>query len=1151
MTTESTAGELRKTGIGVIGDVCWGTHFCCFYETKQDLLDTLVPYFKAGLENKEFCLCVISRSLIVEARHALKQTVLDFDRHLAEGGFEIHSQDDWYLGNTQFDPQRAIQGWREKLDHAVASGYTGLRASGDGGWAQGDEWMVFREYEKQVDALVADRRKLLLCTYPLTTSSGDQVFDVAHIHQVAVARRNGSWELIETPELREAKAEISRLNDALERKIEERTRELATTNQALRSEIAERRLAEEAVKQAEDRIRLVIDTIPTMVWSLRPDGVVDFVNQRWLRYTGLSFEHAITEPNCIVHPEDVSRVVEKWLKDMAAGKPSEDEMRLRRGDGEYRWFLIRTVPQVDEQGVILKWYGAGTDIEDRKRAEGALNAQALRYKTLMETSTDSIYVVDEKGDLQEANAAFLRGRGYTLAEAKGLNIADWDAQWSREELQKRLRNLVGGSAVFETRHRCKDGSVFDVEVCATSVRIGSEQLFFALTRDITERKQAEEDLRETETRFRQLAENIDTVFWLSNSEGTLIHYISPAYERIWGRSCDTLYAYPMSWMDSIHSDDRERVAEDERVQLVSGQHDHTYRIVRPDGSLRWIRDRAFPVRDESGKLIRIAGIAEDITERKQAEQALRESETRFRRLLASNITGVVFWRLDGDISDANDLFLNMVGYTREDLRQGRLSWKNLTPPEYAPVDEKAIGELIATGRCSPFEKEYIRKDGSRVSVLIGSALLEPHKESGSSFVMDITERKRIEVALDERLRFETLLTELSAAFANLPTTKVDQEIDKWLQNLVEFLDLDRAIFDQVGEDGMTLSRSHSHTVRGIDTGSLDVANDQAPWITEQLLRGITVKWSRIPDDIPEQAWKEKEFAGRIGAKSVLSIPVCIGGSVICAVSFTSMRIYRDWSDEMVAQLHLVGEIFANAITRKRAAKELEKANHRLRFLSRRLFEVQEEERRHLARELHDEIGQALTAAKINLQSVTTNGDGTTSARLQETTAILDRLLGQVRQISIDLRPSMLDDLGLVPALRSLLDQQGRCASVAVRFSAKNIPENLDPEIRITCFRMAQEAITNAVRHAHATRVDVDLRCKNGELRVLVRDNGIGFDVEATRAQAAGLGLIGIKERAALLSGCAKITSSQNQGTTIEVSLPVTLPSKRSSSHLAK
>jgi signal transduction histidine kinase len=223
------------------------------------------------------------------------------------------------------------------------------------------------------------------------------------------------------------------------------------------------------------------------------------------------------------------------------------------------------------------------------------------------------------------------------------------------------------------------------------------------------------------------------------------------------------------------------------------------------------------------------------------------------------------------------------------------------------------------------------------------------------------------------------------------------------------------------------------------------------------------------------------------------------------------------------------------------ADRLQNQRNLLRAFSRQLVEVQEVERRHLARELHDEIGQALTAAKINLQSIVGNGGSASFARLQETTAILDRLLGQVRQISLDLRPSMLDDLGLVPALRSLLDEQGGRASVGVRFSTENMPENLDPEIQTTCFRIAQEAITNAVRHANATQIDVDLRCENGKLRLLIRDNGIGFDAGS---QSVGLGLIGIKERAALVGGRARIISSTGKGATIEVLLPLTLRGER-------
>jgi PAS domain S-box-containing protein len=158
---------------------------------------------------------------------------------------------------------------------------------------------------------------------------------------------------------------FTRERKELEDRVAERTAELTRANEDLKLEIAER-------KHAEDRIRLIIDTIPTMAWSIRPDGAVDFVNQRSLDYSGISLEEQIEEPTRAVHPEDLPRVMEKWLADMAAGRPSEDEMRLRRADGEYRWFLIRTAPLRNEQGNLVKWYGSSIDIEDLKQAEEKL-----------------------------------------------------------------------------------------------------------------------------------------------------------------------------------------------------------------------------------------------------------------------------------------------------------------------------------------------------------------------------------------------------------------------------------------------------------------------------------------------------------------------------------------------------------------------------------------------------------------------------------------------------------------------------------------------------------------------------------------------------------------------------------------------------------
>src|SRR5436309_12457622 len=195
--------------------------------------------------------------------------------------------------------------------------------------------------------------------------------------------------------------------------------------------------------------------------------------------------------------------MEKWRACMPAGKQYENKLRLRRADGEYRWFLVRTVPLRDEQGKIVKWYGTSADIEDRKRAEDA--------------------------------------------------------------------------------------------------RIESEE------------------------KFRQLAENVREVFWMTTPHLEEVLYVSPAYESVWGRSLESVRQRPQSFMDAIHSEDRERV-----VGILEGQRQQgfevEYRIVRPDGSVRWIRDRGFPVKDASGKVYRIAGGAEDITGRKRVEMALQKNE---------------------------------------------------------------------------------------------------------------------------------------------------------------------------------------------------------------------------------------------------------------------------------------------------------------------------------------------------------------------------------------------------------------------------------------------------------------------------------------------------------------------------------------------
>jgi C4-dicarboxylate-specific signal transduction histidine kinase len=226
---------MRKTGVDVIGDMPWGTHFCLFYETKEDLIQTSVPYCRTGLESGEFVVWVVAEPLTVdEVTNALKDAVPDFDRYLSDSSIEISPAREWYIPDDQFDLRRVTAAWHEKLARASARGYAGVRVTGDTAWLRRKDWKDFCEYEEGLNEAVANRRLVVLCTYPLAACGAVEVLDVVRTHQFALAKRSSGWELIETAGFKQAKAEIKRLNEQLEQRVRERTIELMQTSDALR-----------------------------------------------------------------------------------------------------------------------------------------------------------------------------------------------------------------------------------------------------------------------------------------------------------------------------------------------------------------------------------------------------------------------------------------------------------------------------------------------------------------------------------------------------------------------------------------------------------------------------------------------------------------------------------------------------------------------------------------------------------------------------------------------------------------------------------------------------------------------------------------------------------------------------------------------------
>ena len=228
--------EMRKTGIDVVGDmVAWGAHFCLFYETREDLLDTLIAYCKSGLGREEYCLWIVAEPLTIEeATAALKAAVPDLDRHMADSRMEIASARDWFLQGGTFDGKRLTDAWYEKLARVSARGYAGMRVTGDTTWLAKKDWGHFCDYEDGLNEVIGNQSLAVLCTYPLATCGAPEILDVVRTHQFVLARRHGNWDIVETAALKRAKAEIKGLNEELEQRVVERTNQLILASEALR-----------------------------------------------------------------------------------------------------------------------------------------------------------------------------------------------------------------------------------------------------------------------------------------------------------------------------------------------------------------------------------------------------------------------------------------------------------------------------------------------------------------------------------------------------------------------------------------------------------------------------------------------------------------------------------------------------------------------------------------------------------------------------------------------------------------------------------------------------------------------------------------------------------------------------------------------------
>jgi two-component system sensor histidine kinase/response regulator len=399
---------------------------------------------------------------------------------------------------------------------------------------------------------------------------------------------------------------------------------------AIKRDVTKRRAAEAAQRF----LAAIVDCSNDAIISSTPAGLVLTWNRGAELLFGYTAEDAIGKPVSMLMVPDRLPGLANFTERLLRGDtvPPFESLCLRK-DGQKVDVSVTGAPLTNSAGGVVALSAILRDISESKRAEAAVRFNEARFRGLTDSAQDAILIMDPRGAISYWNPAAETILGYSNEEAIGqefhnLLVPERYLAGFHAALPEFLRSGRGGavgSTVELSAHR-KDGREITVELSLSALCLEKEWHAIGIIRDIGNRKRAEQDLQNSEEKFRQLAESIDQVFWTMSPTSHEILYVSPAYEKIWGRTCESAYRDPVSWMGTIHPDDQERLRQIFEAQARGVSVEAEFRIRTPEGQEKWIRNRAFPVLDESGQVLRIVGIAEDTTERKRYEAALIHSQ---------------------------------------------------------------------------------------------------------------------------------------------------------------------------------------------------------------------------------------------------------------------------------------------------------------------------------------------------------------------------------------------------------------------------------------------------------------------------------------------------------------------------------------------
>ncbi len=908
------------------------------------------------------------------------------------------------------------------------------------------------------------------------------------------------------------------------------------------SDVTQRVRATRALRESEEKYRSLVDLSPYAIVVHIDDHIV-MANPAAARLFGAS------DPMALVG--------------YAVDDLTHPGFRLSSAERRSRLRLSAETTQVVEEIVVLTLDGQAVDVQvsvgrtlfdgqaaiqamlldigDRKRAERALAHSAAQLRATLDALPDLMFEVDALGEIHDYHSPRIDLLLVAPVDVVGTRVRDLMPPHSVATIMEGITLAVahGHSSGQRYQLMLPDGVHWFELSCARKASISGEVFrVVVLARDISERVKMEISLRESEALMRQMAETVSQTFWLANLESGRVRrilYASPNFESMLGFAPRAMDDGSKTWLESIHVDDRKLVLMNQTRLAVTGSYDMQFRVCRAGKEPRWLHARAYPIRDSGGRLYRCTGVIDDISQRKSLE--LRE-ETERRSLQLLNSHQPIEDLLPQIVALYEQLVPGMMGSillldaSGEHLHHGA---GNKLPLAYRDaIDGVRIGPNVGSCGTAAFTGEP-----ALVSDIANDALWLDFKDLALAHGLRACWSVPIKSASGQVLGTvafyfdhvrapqadELAVIERAAQLMGHPIESEQSErqlraADERSRSLVEWTPLGIAV---VQDGKIVFANPACCAVFGAQTPA-------------ELLGKVVL--SLIPPEghALAKARMEKVLSGE-SLELVQRKYFKLDGSLM-TVEGKAAPITFDGAPAIQFSLRDVTQELA-------ALSALMDSRQRLRALSSQVLRTQETERRRIAHELHDELGQSLTAIKINLQAGQRVGAANSASVVQENIRIVEAALQHVRDLSLALRPSMLDDLGLMPALRWLGTQVGRRDGVSVQVRSSEEHSRLPPDIETACYRIAQEATTNVLRHARASRVDIELQVDGNDLTLTITDNGDGFDVQAMQERAirgASAGLLGMRERATLLGGRLEIVSKPGAGCMVRLYCKLTHPS---------